>query len=320
MKSVKVFIEQRQIMIYLLSLLFAAVTGLVLPNMTSLFEPVISIVLSLLMFFMFSQIPFFKQKNKLISLKFLVALVFSNFIMIPIFVFCLIYIFHISNPGILIGLYLVLLAPCINYVIVFTALGKGNAQYMLMSTPLLLLFQIVLLPCYLTIFLKNINTPTIDMHLFIHTFIIYILIPLALAMILQLFSRKNSIANKCLHITNWFPELTMALVLFTIVSSQIHKITANLSILYTIVPIYIIYLLIAPFIGYLSGKVFSLEITTIRTLAFSTGTRNALVVLPITFALPDNISHIVTIVIVTQTLVELIGEIFYIKIIPRLIH
>ena len=87
-----------------------------------------------------------------------------------------------------------------------------------------------------------------------------------------------------------------------------------------IIPIYIIYLLIAPLLGYLSGKLFNLEINTNRTLAFSSGTRNALVVLPITFALSNNISNVATIVVVTQTLVELLGEIIYIKIIPKLIH
>ena len=54
----KNFIEQRQIYIYLLSLVFAALLGLYIPNFTKSFEPAISILLTLLMFFMFSQIPF----------------------------------------------------------------------------------------------------------------------------------------------------------------------------------------------------------------------------------------------------------------------
>ncbi|MCD8843541.1 arsenic resistance protein [Staphylococcus gallinarum] len=316
----KNFIEQRQIYIYLLSLVFAALLGLYIPNFTKSFEPAISILLTLLMFFMFSQIPFFKFKGRLISFKFIIALIFSNFILIPIFVFCLISVFHITHTGILIGLYLVLLAPCIDYVIVFTALGKGNAQYMLMSTPILLILQIIFLPIYLTIFLNHITIPSITLQPFLHTFIAYILIPLILALILQWTSIKSTKAQKCLHITNWFPEIIMALVLFVIVSSQIQKITSHLTIIYMIIPIYIIYLLIAPLLGYLSGKLFNLEINTNRTLAFSSGTRNALVVLPITFALPNNISNVATIVVVTQTLVELLGEIIYIKFIPKLIR
>ena len=181
------------------------------------------------------------------------------------FNFCIPY----YGSGILIGLYLVLLAPCIDYVIVFTALGKGNAQYMLMSTPILLILQIIFLPIYLTLFLNHITIPSIALQPFLHTFITYILIPLILALILQRMSTKNTKAQKWLHITNWFPEIIMALVLFVIVSSQIHKITSHLATIYMIIPIYIIYLLLAPLLGYLSGKLFNLEINTKRTLAFS---------------------------------------------------
>ena len=54
----KNFIEQRQIYIYLLSLVFAALLGLYIPNFTKLFEPAISILLTLLMFLCFLKSPF----------------------------------------------------------------------------------------------------------------------------------------------------------------------------------------------------------------------------------------------------------------------
>ncbi|MCG7339488.1 arsenic resistance protein [Staphylococcus sp. ACRSN] len=320
MNKKKQFIEHHQISIYLISLILATIVGLTIPKSAHFLENIISVLLVFLMFIMFSQLPFFQKNSPIISMKFILGLILSNFIFIPIFVYILVHIFQISHPGILIGVYLVLLAPCIDYVIVFTAMGKGNAQYMAMVTPILLLLQIVLLPVYLTLFLQHMNIPTIELLPFIQTFIIYIIIPFTLAIFLQSMSQNSKIAKTTLKATTWLPELFMALVLFSVVGSQIHNVISNVSLVYMVIPLYIIYLIIAPIIGYFSGKLLSLETTSIRTLSFSTSTRNALVVLPITFALPDKIAAISAIVIVTQTLIELLGELIYIKLIPKFIR
>jgi hypothetical protein len=54
-----------------------------------------------------------------------------------------------------------------------------------------------------------------------------------------------------------------------------------------------------------------------RAVAFSTATRNSLVVLPLALAVPGALP-VLPAIIVTQTLVELISELFYIRTIPRL--
>ena len=52
-------------------------------------------------------------------------------------------------------------------------------------------------------------------------------------------------------------------------------------------------------------------------LAFSGTTRNSLVVLPLALALPDALAPIV---VVTQTLVELLVMVVYVRLLPRLIR
>jgi ACR3 family arsenite efflux pump ArsB len=52
-------------------------------------------------------------------------------------------------------------------------------------------------------------------------------------------------------------------------------------------------------------------------LAFSAATRNSLVVLPLAFAVPGAVPLLPT-VIVTQTLVELVSELLYVRLVPRL--
>lgn len=58
-----------------------------------------------------------------------------------------------DHPRLLHGIYLVLLTPCIDYVIVFTSLGRGNEKLLLMATPILFVTQILLLPLYLWMFM-----------------------------------------------------------------------------------------------------------------------------------------------------------------------
>ena len=123
-----------------------------MPRSAESLESMISIVIACLMYSMFSQIPFTSLKESLGDKKFLKALLTTNFIMVPILVWLLAR-FLPQNPELLIGFYLVLLTPCIDYVIVFTALGKGDERLMLASTPILLVIQLVLLPLYLWMFM-----------------------------------------------------------------------------------------------------------------------------------------------------------------------
>lgn len=319
MQHFKSKIEHYQIYIYFVALVLGILAGLSSQIFSVFLESVVSIFIGILMFSMFAQIPFFNIRQNLLNTKYIIALILSNFIIIPIFVFALIQLFEVSSAPILIGLYLVLLTPCIDYVIVFTALGKGNAQYMLISTPILFVLQIILLPVYFTIFLNNEILSIIDVAPFINAFFTFIIIPLMLALLLQLLSKKSNSMNRVLNLTAWLPELFMSLVLFSVVGSQINKITNDLNIVLTVVPIYICFMIIAPIIGLFCGKLFRLDIPNLRTLAFSTSTRNALVVLPLALSLPNHWVTITTTVIITQTLTELIGELVYIKVIPKLI-
>src|SRR5699024_5419752 len=137
-------------------------------------------------------------------------------------------------------------------------------------------------------------------------------------LLLQFFSSKSKTSNQILQLTAWLPEIFMSFVLFSVVGSQINKIIHNLNIVLIVVQIYICFFTISPFIRAICGTLFKLEAEAKRTLAFSSSTRNALVVLPL--ALPKDWVTITTTVVITQTLCELLGEIIFIKAIPKLIR
>ncbi|XKG17704.1 hypothetical protein LG283_07795 [Exiguobacterium aurantiacum] len=74
----------------------------------------------------------------------------------------------------MLGVYLVLLTPCIDYVIVFTKMGKGNESILLKVTPILLILQTILLPIYLFVLLGEKAISIVRMGPFLDAFLFLI--------------------------------------------------------------------------------------------------------------------------------------------------
>jgi ACR3 family arsenite efflux pump ArsB len=318
MNITKKALEENQIWIYAIIFPFSLCIGYLWehsPALTSLIEPVIG----LLLYSMFCQIPFLELKKTLKDKSFFKALLLGNFIFIPILVYSLSLIFLI-DPVLILGVFLVLLTPCIDYVIVFTHLGKGNSQSILSATPLLFVLQMLLLPLYFFLFMGADSLSILEVRPFVDAFLYMIVIPFILAILTQIYSKPKSLIKKVLNISAWLPVPFMALTLFVVLASQITILTNNLTSIFIVLPIYILFHLIAPYIGILSSKIFKVNSSNTRTIAFSVSTRNSLVVLPMALALPAPTNLIVAAVIVTQTVVELSFQLIYIKVIPLAIQ
>lgn len=309
-------LENQQIWIYGTSLLIGGFTGLTFENFGAGLQWTITPLIAILMYGMFAQIPFLKIREAVSNVRFMIALLIGNFVIVPIIVGGLISIFPQPAP-IVLGICLVLLTPCIDYVIVFTQLGKGNEKLMLAATPILFVVQMVLLPLYLWLFIGKEVMSIVQIGPFLEAFFLLIVVPLLLAVLTQLWAKKQTIGDKALNLTAWLPVPFMALVLIVIVASQIGKVYNDFNSIVQVVPIYLLFLIIMPVVSRVIARVFTLEIGSGRALIFSMGTRNSLVVLPLALALPESWRTLVAAVIVTQTIVELIGELIYIKIVPK---
>lgn len=310
--------EHRQIWIYGISLLIGAILGFTNTELGNSLDWAISPFIAILMYAMFAQIPFLKLRESVSNIKFLIALFIGNFIAVPIIVWILTILFPLDTP-ILLGVCLVLLTPCIDYVIVFTQLGKGNEKLMLASTPVLFAVQLLLLPLYLWLFIGEKMIGIVQIGPFLEAFILLIIVPLLSALLTQWWGRKRTTGVKILDMTAWLPVPLMALVLLVVVASQIGKVYNDFGLIVRVIPIYGLFLIITPFVSRFIVYMFKLDIGAGRTLIFSVGTRNSLVVLPLALALPGAWATLTAAVIVTQTIVELIGALFYIKAIPKLI-
>jgi arsenite transporter len=311
-------LENNQVWLYVIVLMIAAGVGLIVPDFGAQLDATISFVIAILMYSMFSQIPFTSLKESFANRRFIWALLTVNYIAVPIVVWLLSKLLP-EYPPLLLGVYLVLLTPCIDYVIVFTALGRGNEKIILVSTPILFITQILLLPLYLLLFIEDDAAEIVDPGPFLEAFFGFIVIPLGLAIALQIFAKKSLVGNKIIDISAWLPVPFMALTLFVVVSSQIGKLSTYIDVIIKVIPIYIAFMIIMPIITRFIAKWFKLDIGSGRALIFSGATRNSLVVLPLALAFPDNLSTLVAAIIVTQTIVELAGELIYIRLVPNIL-
>ncbi|SFL91015.1 arsenic resistance protein [Salibacterium qingdaonense] len=308
-------LETKQVGIYIISFIMAAGFGFLLPSYAERLGAVISVVIALLMYSMFSQIPFAALRQAFRNRTYIQALLLVNFILVPVVVWLLSQLLP-DQPALLLGFYLVLLTPCIDYVIAFTSLGKGDENLVLTSTPILFVVQMVLLPVYLWLFMGADAAAMVKPAPFFEAFFGLIVLPLAAALLLQFFGKNRAFGEKVLRGSAWLPVPFMALTLFVVTASQMTKLPDYADQVVKVIPLYIVFMMVMPFVAKYAARWFGLAPGEGRALIFSCSTRNSLVVLPIALTIPE-IGTIVAAVVITQTMIELVSELVYIRVVPR---
>lgn len=313
-QNVQTYLESHQVQIFFGAVAIATATALLAPETTAL-EAAINPALGFMLFVTFLQVPLADLGRAFASIQFTLPLLFSNFVAIPLLVGIL-FQFMPGDPLIRLGVLLVLLTPCVDYVVTFAHLGRADAKLLLAATPLLLLFQMLLLPLYLSLFLGAEAAAVVQIGSFLHAFLWLIAVPLVMAGLNQLWSGRTALGAKMATVLGMLPVPATALVLFAVVAAVVPQLGRALDAVLVVVPIYIAFGLLAPFVGWGVACLFRLEAAEARGVAFSSATRNSLVVLPLALAVPGAVP-VLPVIIVAQTLVELVYELVYIRMMPR---
>lgn len=311
----RAFLEQHQVSIYFASVIAGAAAAWAIAG-TEQMEVLVNPALALMLFVTFLQVPLADIGKAIREVRFLTALLVANFIVVPGLVFLLLP-FAPDDPLARLGMLMVLLTPCIDYVITFSQLGRGNARLLLAATPLLLIAQMALLPIYLGAFLGSDAADLISIGPFLHAFVWLIAVPLALAALMQFWASRSSGGSRILGSLRMLPVPATALVLVVVVAATVPLLGHAMDRTLGILPIYVVFAVLAPVLGWFTARAFRLRAAPSRSVAFSGATRNSLVVLPLALAVPGAIP-VLPAVIVTQTLVELLSELVYIRVIPLL--
>jgi ACR3 family arsenite efflux pump ArsB len=315
MQNVRETLEKHQIGIYFSTVVIAAIVALLISGTTAL-EVGVNPALALMLLVTFLQVPLADLKRAFTHVRFLAALLVGNFIAIPLLVVVLVQ-FLPTDPMVRLGVLLVLLTPCIDYVVTFSHLGRADARSLLAATPALLIMQMLLLPLYLNLFLGKNAADLVQAGPFIHAFVWLIVIPLVLAVAIQIWAARSQLGEQVSAVLGVLPVPATALVLFVVIASVVAQLGAAINATLQVVPIYIVFAIVAPLIGWNIGRMFRLDAKSGRSVAFSAGTRNSLVILPLALAVPGAVP-VLPAIIVTQTLVELVSELIYVRLIPKL--
>ncbi|AVH35527.1 arsenic resistance protein [Pseudomonas monteilii] len=312
-------LETHQIPIYFAAVLAAVAFGLMASDSASQLEALVTPAIAVLMYAMFLQIPFLDLRQGLGNRRFITALLLANFILVPLLVWAITRGL-VEHPAILVGALLVLLTPCIDYVVVFTHIGKGDSRLTLAATPVLLLLQLVLLPVYLAWMLGDSSNVAISIAPFVEAFVLLIVLPMILAVLTSVGARRSGAVWAWNNAWAWLPVPAMALVLVVVIASQIAVVLRDFDRLLPVIPVYIGFMLLAPVLGFISARLLRLPVAEARSVTFSAATRNSLVVLPLALALPEAIRGLAAAAVITQTLVELVSELVYVRAVPRAIR
>ena len=308
-------LEARQVWIYFAAVLVAAVVGTLIPG-AAVLEGAINPALALMLFVTFLHVPVAALGRALRELRFMGALLAVNFIAVPLLVLGLVQ-FLPADPLIRLGVLIVLLCPCIDYVVTFAHLGQADARLLLASTPVLLIAQMALLPIYLRLFLGAEAAAYVQPGPFIHAFVWLIAIPFVLAALVQTWAVRSKAGDRVSSGLGLAPVPATALVLFIVVAAVVPQLGQTLGRTLSVVPVYVAFAVLAPLVGWAVARLAGLTPEAGRAVAFSAGTRNSLVVLPLALVVPGAIP-LVPAIIVTQTLIELLAELVYIRGIHRL--
>ena len=308
-------LETRQVAMYFVAVCLAAVVAAVLSGTESL-EPAISPALALMLFVTFLQLPLASLREAFRNGRFFGALLAVNFAAMPILVMILVQ-FAPPEPLVRLGILIVLLCPCIDYVVTFSHLGRADARLLLAATPVLLVVQMLLLPLWLTLFLGSQAADLMQMRPFVHAFLWLIAIPLAFAVLCQMWAARSAAGTRVAETLGLLPVPATALVLFIVIAAVVPQLGPAVATVLAVAPLYIAFAAMAPLVGWGVARLVRLDAPASRAVAFSAATRNSLVVLPLALAVPGAIP-LLPAVIVTQTLVELVASLIYIRLMPLL--
>ncbi|GED97953.1 arsenic resistance protein [Gordonia crocea] len=310
------WLERHQVPLYLAGIASGAAVGVTVPSVVGTAESSIEPLLGLLLYATFLGIPFARIGEALRDWRFLTTVLAVNFVAVPLVVFTVSRLVA-DDQALLIGVLFVLLTPCIDYVIVFSGLAGGATDRLLAAAPLLMIVQMLCLPAYLWFFVGTDFVRTVEFAPFAQAFVVLIVLPLIAAGLTQLASARTRWGAVETLATGAMVPLMVA-TLAVVVASQIAGVREQIGSLAAVIPVYVLFTLVMTVVGAAAGRVARLDAPGRRSVVFSGVTRNSLVVLPLVLALPSAYD-LAPLVVVTQTLVELVVMVTFVRLIPLLI-
>lgn len=310
-------LERNQVWVYLAAILVGLALGAAMPALGPAMEALLWPCLAALLYATFTQVPLAHLPDAFRDMRFMSAVLAGNFVMLPVLVWGLLALVP-GDPAVRLGVLLVLLVPCTDWFITFAHQGGGDVRRAIAVTPVVLVVQIVLLPVYLWLLTGDGFGAIVSAGRMTVVFAVVIVGPLALAYLTERWVERDVARGVLIGRLAWLPVPLLAVVVLLIAGSQVEAVLGAAALIGDVLGPFVAFLVGAAVCGVALGRLFGLPTEQARTLVFSFATRNSFVALPFALALPAG-WEASAIVIVFQSLVELLGMLLFLWLVPRVL-
>lgn len=299
--------------VYLAAVAAGLLVGTARPGVGEVTNLLVWPALALLLYATFVQLPTASLRRAFRDRRFVAGALVGHFLVLPVFAWALVQ-FAPPDPAVRLGLLLVLLVPCTDWFISFTHLGGGDAARAVALTPLTLMLQLALLPLYLWLMTDG-DVASVMALSDLWPAVLVVLGPLVAAMATRRWAGGVATRQRHLERAGWWPVPLLGLVILLIAAGNANVWQERTDLLLPVMAICGAFLVASAVLAIVVSAVTGLPAAAGRTLAFAFGTRNSFVVLPFALALPAG-WEAAAMVIVLQSLVELLAMIGYVWFVP----
>lgn len=278
----------------------AVLLGLVLGRVDVVKEAsgyLITPLLMVMLFGLFLSIPLKDLVGALSNRSFFLISIGINFILTPLVAYLLGYMFLKEEPAFWIGFVMLLVTPCTDWYLAFTAMAGGNLPLSTSILPLNLILQIFLLPVYLQLFFAK--TGFVDLSVVLKGIFTVVVLPMFLAQIV----RYKGIVSKF----SFFERsqiIFLSLAIVCMFASQGNALRGNYFLVFSLLPPLMLFFLFAYFSGVFLGRLFLRNYRDTASLVLTLMARNSPVALAIALTAFDE-EPLIALSLVIGPLIEL---------------
>lgn len=258
----------------------------------------------LMLYGLFLTIPIQNLKDAFKHIKFLSTSTLINFVWSPLLAWALGAIFLSDHPALWIGFIMLMVTPCTDWYLMFTAVARGNVALSASLLPVNFILQILLLPVYLFIFSGTITA--VPFSAVLKSILMVIFLPFIIAHLTRLLlrNRKNLLENRLIPFFSSAQILFLAMAITAMFASQGAYLTNSLEVLFIMMIPVLLFFIINFIVAKAAGRMMNFSYADTVSLNLTIIARNSPVALAIAVtAFPDQ--PLIALVLVIGPLIEL---------------
>ncbi|UTT62966.1 hypothetical protein [Microcella humidisoli] len=302
------------IVIMLVGIGAGSVVGVLVPAAAGVPDGVLLAVIAVAIGITLLDVPLASFGRAVLDRRFLGAVLLLNLVVSPLLVYVISRVV-VTDPDLQAGLLLMLLAPGVGLVAAFVRRAGGAVESLLSVAPVLLVLQIITVPGFMLLFTLGENFLSLDGSRLPLAVLAGIIAPAAVVTTLQLVGVRRPRIAAGLRRGATFTAPATALAAGLVAAVLIPRAGERLALLEAVAPLLGVYVIVLAPVGILVATAFGLPLSQVRSVAFSGGARNGLLVLPIALAFPEGFT-VVALVIVLGMAIEIIGLGIYGLVVP----